>query len=401
MLLHGKTTVESLAHIQGLIAVPKLFDEPDEGYTSWIQGQVSKPNPISPGTIPARIIEAEGEGRYWGWLLPRIISGQYENELLADCDDEAVIQDICQTESIPELQVIGNVTTMPIKLRRAARAKLYRRQFEVGYPLYIGMWKSLLRYKNVVPVLVYLGERKYQVGSRQNGNQFTANDHAQAIDLARVWYNAEHEKEIAAAKAAARKLGVPRMLMDLLGAVLDRDGEIYDELSTRVAWKNGGVHSRFGVVAPEWCYIMKCSPATAGLMLAVAQMEAKKLKVAAPLRTTLTGRVPAYLGLQQNGNEGIGFDGGRVIKHPSKAHTYGVIVGDNGRPSFQVVYTPPPNDRAPALVKVLETPAEAKRKPKEIGSSATVVSWGLTELDCVAWGVWSGGNYLRQKNRKK
>src|SRR5690606_20997333 len=89
-----------------------------------------------------------------------------------------------------------------------------------------------------------------------------------------------------------------RFMGDVLGAVLEKDEMIYDEDGTRVAWKNGRVHGRFGVMAPEWCYIMTCAPATAGMVLVLAQQEAKKIENAyARLQLDLSGRVHEYFDL--------------------------------------------------------------------------------------------------------
>jgi hypothetical protein len=398
MLTNGVTTVDSLSYIPYLIVVPKLFDQPREGYIAWIQSQVHKPNPISPGTIPARILQAEGEGRYWGWLLPKIITGDYERELLESQEaDDSAVREIIETDSLDELAFIASLERdLPLPLQWAARAKLCRRRFESGQPLYIGMWQSPNRYKNVLPVLVYLGGNAYMVGGSQNRYHFGAEGHDRALEVARAWYQGEHEEEIKQAKAAARKLGVPRMVIDLLGAVLEQDGIIYDEHGTRLAWKNGGIHGRFGVCGPTWCYIMKCSPPTAGLMLAAAQVEAAQLGLAAAWQLDLSGMVHAYLGLSAGSqpDKPITFEGGYLVAHPQKPHTYGVVVGD-GRPLMQVVYTPPPMPDKPARIEVLNVPLRG-RAVKSVGASVSPVRWGLTERDCLAWGTWVAGNYLRR-----
>jgi hypothetical protein len=403
MLTNGATTVDSLSYIPYLIVVPKLFDQPREGYIAWIQSQVHKPNPISPGTIPARILQAEGEGRYWGWLLPKIITGDYERELLESQEaDDSAVREIIETDSLDELAFIASLERdLPLPLQWAARAKLCRRRFESGQPLYIGMWQSTNRYKNVVPVLIYLGGNRYAVGGSQNRKQFQAKDHQQALELARLWYQEEHDREIKEAKSAARKLAVPRMVLDLLGIILEKDGVIYDEHGTRVAWKNGGIHGRFGVAAPTWCYIIKCSPPTAGLMMAAAHREAAQMEMAAAWQIDLSGKVHDYLGLtvSQQSERPITFDGGYLTAHPHKANTYGLVIG-GGRPLMQIVYTPPPTPTKPARIQVLDVPLQGKTA-KRVGESVSPVRWGLTKQDCLAWGTWVAGNYLRRQTRKK
>jgi hypothetical protein len=399
MLTNGATTVDSLSHIPHLIVVPKLFDEPREGYITWIQHQVPKPNPISPGTIPARILQAEGEGRYWGWLLPKVISGDYERELLDNQEaDDSAVRDIAETNSLEELAFIASLEQdLPLPLQWAAKAKLCRRRFESGQPLYIGMWQSANRYRSVVPVLVYLGGERYSVGGSQNRKQFQAADHRQALELARLWYQEEHDREIKEAKAAARKLTVPRMVVDLLGVVLEKDGVIYDEHGTRVAWKNGGIHGRFGIAAPTWCYIIKGSPSTAGMMLAAAHTEAAQMELGAAWRIDLSGKVHDYLGLSAGTtpDKPITFDGGYLLAHPHKQNTYGLVIG-SGRPLMQIVYTPPPTPYKPARTAVLDVPLQG-RTAKRVGESVSPVRWGLTQQDCLAWGTWVAGNYLRRQ----
>lgn len=401
MITNGRTTADSLSHIPDLIVVPKLFDEPDEGYIAWIQSQVPNPNPISPGTIPARILQAEGEGRYWGWLLPQIIMGTYERQLLDNQDpDDPAVQDILTTETVADLTYIAGLDDLPVALRRAAAAKLCRRRFDAGQPLYIGMWQNPNRYKTFVPVLTYEGNNQYQAGGRQNNSRFQAQSHDRALEMGWLWYQGQHEREIDEAKSAARKLPLPRMVIELLGAILEKDGAIYDGHGTRVAWKNGGIHGRFGVAAPTWCYIMKCAPQTAGMLMAVAHMEAAEYGVGDEWQLNIVGKVHEYLGLTVGADEDkpLTFAGGYLLRHPQHPNRYGVLFDGGHKPAVQVIYQPPPKEGRPARIQITDVPSPG-RKPQLIGESAGPATWGLTRLDHLAWGVSVAVNYWKRKKK--
>ncbi|MCP4360888.1 MAG: hypothetical protein GY796_23005 [Chloroflexi bacterium] len=389
MITNGGNTVESLRHIRNLVVIPQLFKEPKEGYVDWLQSNVDDPGSVGKGTIPHRILNAEGEARYYGTLLPRIISGAYEEELLTAYleDDDAAARAVQDSDSPGELERIANNEHLPLKIQWAAAAKNARLLFDSSKPVYIGIYKSVERYRDVEPVLTYLKNGAYVAGGPKLHHRFQATEHEEAIGIAREWFIEQREEEIKRVKKEATKMDVPRLIVDLLGIILERDDAILDEMGTRIAWKNGGIHGRFGVMALGWCYIMRCAPNTAGRLLAIAQQEAGKHDLHAPLQLNLAGNVSQYLRLKPI-EDGLSYAGGMVKAHPKTAGVYGVFKNGDSRPFAQVKV-------GKKETVVMDT---SNGKPKEIARSPVPASWGLTELDKAAWGAWVG---LKRRRKKK
>ena len=192
------------------------------------------------------------------------------------------------------------------------------------------------------------------------------------------------EGEIKAVKKAAASSQVPPLLSDLLGVVLERDGAVVDAVGTRLAWKNGNIHGRFGVAAPGWCYLMRCAPQTAGRLLALAQQEAQQHGLHAPLQLTLSGRVHEYLQLEKNG-VGWKYAGGEIRRHPGQPGVFGVFRTGEERPFIQV-----------AIKGQLTVVAGIKNgKTEELVQSVAPPAWELTEEDRAAWGAWAGLQRLK------
>lgn len=401
MLTNGSTTVDTLFYVPNLVVVPVLFDDPDEGYTEYILSLVPNPEPVGKGTIPDMILQMEGRARLWGLLLPRIIMGEYEEELLAQFDDDAAVHAIRDSDRPEYLESVAEMGDLPRRLRWAAKAKQCRLLFEAGGSLYIGMWENAHRYRQTVPILRYLGQNRYIVGGPDNHKRFKAKDHVAAIMWAKTeWYAEQHKAEIAEIKKLARQTVAReyRFMGDVLGAVLEKDEVIYDEDGTRVAWKNGRVHGRFGVMAPEWCYIMTCAPATAGMVLVLAQQEAKKIESAyARLQLNLSGRVHEYFDLLLEDDGRLVCDWGEWRPSQKREGVGGVYRHGSDRPVFLVSWG---ENQGVLEAQVLTVPTRRGEQPKPLLSSRAPRSWDLTPMDVVAWGFHSGVQMQVRKERQ-
>lgn len=399
MITNGNNTVDSLAFIPDLVVVPRLFNPPREGYAAWLHNDVDNPGKIiKEGTISHKILDAEGEARYYGTLLPKIMTGEYERSLLLNYQPDDGARLAIENSYFPgELGQIERMEDLPLELRWAASAKRVRLLFDSGHPLYIGVYQSVERYRMFDPVLTFMGQRQYIVGSPSSlHRRFTANGHYEAIDRARQWFIEEREKEINFTKKEAAAQKIPRLVSDLLGVVLDAENEIVDETGTRIAWKNGGVHGRFGVMSFTWCYIMQCSPGTAGRMAALAQQEAAKHGQSAPLRLNLTGRVPVYLRftIEPDGN-GLKYAGGAVRSHSRLPNKYGVFSEGSNSPSILITLT----GKEQETITVERISKENRHRREKIAHSLAPASWKLTEWDKVAWGAWTGLKAIARKQK--
>lgn len=387
MITNGAYTVDSLRHVSNLIVVPVLFDDPLEGYIEFTRSLVPGPIPVRKGTIPAMILEAEGRASLWGLTLPKVVSGEHEGELLAAFDiDDTAVQAVVESDQVDHLEWIADNVEIPRKIRWAAMAKSCHLRFDAGDPLYIGMWQNVHRYRNVEPVLRYGGQTRYLVGSRQNNLVFDAGSHTEAIDQARAWYEEQHHQEIDEAKKRARKQNIPRLVSDVLGAVLKKDNEIYDQHDTRVAWKNGSVHGRYGVMAPDWCYIIRGASTTAGMMLAMAQQEAKQAQVFAPLRLNISGRLPEYFGFQVEGDRLV-CDWGEWRPSQKVSGVGAAYAHDESKPRFQFRWE---LQDAVYHCRVMSIPHRRGQEPDVLAESTAPRNWHLTDTDLIAWGFYSG-----------
>lgn len=394
MITNGSYTVDSLRHIPNLIVVPVLFDDPPEGYIEFTRSLVPDPIPVRKGTIPGMILEAEGQASLWGLTLLKVVSGEHESKLLATFDtNDTAVQAVAESDQVDHLEWIADNVEIPHKIRWAAKAKSCRLRFDAGDPLYIGMWQNVHRYRNVEPVLRYGGQGHYLVGSRQNNLVFDAGSHTEAIDRARAWYEDQHHQEIDEAKKRARTQNIPRLVCDVLGAVLDKDNEIYDQHDTRVAWKNGSVHSRYGIVALDWCYIIKGASATAGMMLAIAQQEAKQAHVFAPLRLNISGRLHDYFGFQIDGDR-LACDWGEWRPSQKASGVGAAYAHDEGKPRFQFRWG---LQDGVYHCRVMSIPQRHGQEPDVLVKSTVPRNWNLTTTDLIAWGFYSGLVFEQRK----
>ena len=399
MITNGNTTAEWLQSlIPDLIVVPRLFREPEEGYVQWLLNEVPDPKPVNRRTIPHAILQVEGEARYWGALLPQIMTGTYETKLLRGYEGDAAGRAILGSDLFDELARIAAIDDLPIVLQWAAATKRYRLLFESGRPLYIGMYNNPHRYRDVVPVLNYRKRGRYTVGSRRNHKVFTATNHAEAIATARTWFEEQHEAELTQAVKAVKKQTFPPLAVDLLAMVLKMDVEILDQHGSRVGWKNGGIHGRYGVCGPDWCYIRRCSPRTAAKLLITAVQEARQQKAYAPLQLNLAGRVHEYLGLAVDSDKVI-FDGGFSRPYPGKDNVFEAVMSDGGKRPLFFVTCKDMGKPGAFTVSVLVPSQKGRGQLDVISESSTPASWGLTMNDCHVWGVSAGLTHIQRRYR--
>lgn len=393
MITYGTNTVESLQHITNLLVVPRLFEEPAEGAVAWLQNNVPDPKPIRKDTIPDRIIRAEFEARYYSLLLSRILTGEYEQELLLPhlAENDRTVSNIDETDRPESLERIASLKNLPLALQWAATAKRYRLLFDRGRPLFIGVYGGEERYQQALPVLTYTGYGQYVAGGPALYKQFAAISHAAALRTAQQWFFKQREQEVEAAKKEAGKVrdAAPPIVIDLLTAVLEQDGIIVDEMGTRLAWKNGGIHGRFGVTAPRWMYLLTCAPQTAIYLMLLSINEAMEADLYAPLQLEhIQGNVYQYLNFKKDGDNLVYADG--VVKpHPQQAGMFGVfregmekphmVVSVNGEIEVSIVGVGGKPER------IIQSPI-----PKNILQ--------ISDPDCAAWAAWAGLKISRKRN---
>lgn len=450
MKRNGNTCVE-VCHqkVENLIVVPRLFDPPSQGWVSWstlmaeiMQGdsptkdweryvplvldkidlgnQVQVKKIVNEDTISGRLIAGTGPAWRYGLILPTVLSGDFEKVLAEDlCNDQQalpgtadLVTQIMSAEQLEELILLeGQVNSAPYHrtttmLRRLINARRVRIRFEMGHPLYIGVYNSEERYRRVVPIMTYMGDGKYSVGQPPLCAEFQAPDHPHALDKARQWFLEKRELEIQAAKDAARDIaldGTPPMVYDLLIAVLRSDKQLFDDEGVRVAWENGA-HGLYGFQGPDWCYTASCSTEKAVQMAMVAMRQAADSK----LLVRLTDRVAGYLGfdsIREEEDGGYSWDSYLVNRwQPApdvsvNGEIKGRALTTSGDTAFltHIIRNDPNTDSSIPFSHKVRVLGKGN---KVLAESAVPARWELGDTDVLFWSLRVGINQLqKQKNR--
>lgn len=260
-----------------LIVAPVLFEPPPEGYIDYLNSISTSAEKVRPESISGRILQSEGVAHQYGVTLKEIVAARYEELLLSQWGDTELTHQIRRADQFE----LNDLVRLPSVLGWAATAKRIRLFFqENGWPLFIGMHLSVNRYLYTAPILSFVGQQRYIAGDPRSSTfqRFTAHSHDLAVERGWAWYKTQHEKEIKAIKELASQHAEksPRLVGDVLGIIARTDGEVSDVHGTRLGWKNMGVHGRYCIQSPSWCYVIKCTAALAGKVIALAYDESRK-----------------------------------------------------------------------------------------------------------------------------
>lgn len=447
MHVNGTTTVEVLQQeVDNLLVVPKLFSKPKMGWIEWAEtvaalieaGQLAT-LPLTANewqryvdvvllrvdimamvddirysketTVSGRLTAARAPRWFYGMLLPVILSGDFEAHCLTvgQKADKKLVAQIQAAQSLADLDALEEAVnglptsqqTIPIK--RAFLAKQSRLHFENGRPLYIGEIDHTERYIMLRPVLVYHGDGRYTVGHGQWKRSLQAKRHIEAIHDARQWMLAQRQREIDMVldKARERTNRTPRLVADLLLAILRQHELLQDaEAGLPLAWMNGS-HNHFGFQGPDFCYMTRCAPQTAVRMAQLAVFKARQQGDSeARIQVDVSGQVAHYLRLDnvREGDDEMRWDGGgfnlwRKLSLEGTAEK-GLVYADNGQAAF-ITTIMSVNGQAG---QVFSHQARAHVDDRnELAASFVPGDWQLTTGDIRAWCVYAGVNALRQR----
>lgn len=289
MRTNGQTTIDTLQDlIENLYVVPALFQEPKDGWVNWAVKFAGLHLEVNPTTIAGRLIRASAPSWAYGMMMPSVLNGGFEQKVitLLQKDPEFVsfataIQNASSVISLDllraQLAYKPQDSHLVMQTIWGIEAKKARLSFQTGAPLYIGVYESLERYQTFEPVLTYLGEQKYRV-SVSNARIFEAENHAEALRIARKWFLAQREKEVDLCKKIAAKLVQGKIqphIYDRTMRLMQKTKEIRDVEGTRIAWQNGS-HGNHIIQGDDWCYSLLCSPEKAVQMALLAAYDANK-----------------------------------------------------------------------------------------------------------------------------
>lgn len=407
--------------IDNLLVVPPLFTTPKEGWVKWATN-LAGTNPVGENTISGTLIRDTGPSWAYGLILPYVLTGEYEQKNLGGLENPEFIayaNDIQQASSIQALEIIiASMLERSFNMDElrpvywAALAKISRMAFEQGQPLYIGVYRSIERYKTFTPVLTYLGDKTYQVDWEKPKQTFTAEDHKEALYKARQWFIKRRDEEIQLMKdragALAKKL--PAFVTSTAYMALVKDESLYDNEGSRLAWKRQA-HGLYGAQGYDWCYIMSCSNDKAAQMAIMAILEANQMGQSVQFffnfRADLQGKPLArYYSLEDflvQPDGSCRWKGGEYgVKDRSKSgDTEKGLVSLDGKPLFAVMLKHVKKSDEEVLI-------EDNWVIKVIGADKTTWvttttphQWAVTREDALAWAIRYGLNFIEKRRAKE